>query len=217
MMKQLKRRARVLFRRKRNLVIIVVASLQVITLTFLIINMNNRPTKVHPVAYQPLLSIIAKGESSGNYNAYFGNAQNKDVRLTEMTIAQVLEWQQKYVQDGSPSSAAGRYQIIRPTLESLVNQLQLDRSQKFNEAMQDRMAIALMERRGSIDYIDEKLSREQFAANIAQEWAALPKVTGPNPDQSHYAGDGLNKASISIDEIVQAIDAFKSAHVSHQK
>lgn len=165
---------------------------------------------IDPSVYTPLLNTIARGESNGNYNAYFGNAANTQLRLTDMTIAQVLDWQQNYVRQGNPSSAVGKYQIIRPTLAGLVQKMELNTAERFDEAMQDRMAVALLEKRGAVDYMTDNLSREEFAANLAKEWAALPRITGPNPEQSYYAGDGLNKVQISIDEVFQALATIKS-------
>lgn len=164
---------------------------------------------INPTAYTPLLSIIAKGESRDNYNAYFANANNQEIKFTSMSLGEVLEWQKKYVQEGSPSNAVGRYQIIQPTLEGLMNEYNLDATLIFNEALQDKLAIALMERRGSIDFIKRDLSAEEFAHNLSKEWAALPKVIGENPQDSYYAGDGLNKAHIETDAILGAINNFK--------
>ncbi len=164
------------------------------------------PPKIDPSAYAPLLSTIAKGESNGNYNAHFGNANNNTTRFTEMSIADVLQWQSEFVDQGNASSAVGKYQIIRPTLAGLVMRLDLDTSRLFDAALQDELAITLLERRGALDYVENKISREQFAANIAKEWAALPKVTGPNPQDSYYAGDGLNSSRISIEEVYTALN-----------
>ena len=72
--------------------------------------------RIDPAAYTNLLSTIAEGESRGNYNAYFGNSANTTLKFTEMTIAEVQAWQDKYVADGNASNAVGRYQIISPTL-----------------------------------------------------------------------------------------------------
>lgn len=165
---------------------------------------------VDPAVYAPLLETIARGESRGNYNAYFGNSTNTSIRFTEMTVSQVRQWQEGYIAQGSPSSAVGKYQIISPTLESLIKQLRLDTDTMFDEHLQDRLGVALLEKRGAADYMGDRLSREQFAANLAQEWAALPKVLGENPHQSYYASDGLNKVQISVDEIFTALASIKS-------
>lgn len=161
--------------------------------------------KIDPASYTPLLNTIAKGESKGNYNAHFGNSTNTTIRFTDMSIAEVLRWQDEYVAQGHASSAVGKYQIINSTLRGLVQQLDLDPNARFDEAMQDKLAIALLERRGAHDYVANKLTREEFAANLAKEWAALPQIVGTNPEQSYYAGDGLNKVQISIDEIFRAL------------
>lgn len=167
--------------------------------------MTNDKVAVDPIAFQPLLQLIAQVESDDNYNAYFGNASNTAIDLTNMSLAEVLTWQKDYVKQGSPSSAVGRYQIISTTLKSLIQDMKLDMNQKFDPTLQDRMAMTLLERRGASQYVNDELSREEFAANLAKEWAALPKVTGNNPQESYYASDGLNRSLVSISEILSVI------------
>ena len=169
--------------------------------------MENKRLSVDPASYSTLLQLIARAESNDNYNAYFNNAENTSIKFTEMTIAEVLSWQAKHVEAGNYSSAVGRYQIVNTTLSGLVRQLGIDASQKFDQPTQDRLAVALFERRGSEKYVNDELTREEFAANLAMEWAALPKVLGENPADSYYAGDGLNKSRISVDEILKAVDS----------
>lgn len=167
--------------------------------------MSPRRLVVNPDTYGPLLQLIARAESNGNYNAYFGNAGNNAIDFTQMTITQVMAWQANYIRQGSPSSAVGRYQIINTTLEGLVRQRGIDTDRKFNHKTQDELAIALLERRGIEAYVNNELSRDEFAANLAKEWASFPKIVGPNPDQSYYHSDGLNRAHVRIDEVRQAI------------
>lgn len=188
----------------RGLVVIVLGGLIILG-----VFTNTMTRQIDPKIYRPLLDTIAKGESKGNYNAYFGNAGNQDVKFTEMTIEEVVRWQEAYVAEGSVSSAVGKYQIIRPTLNKLVTEMELDPQTKFTEELQDQMAVKLLEKRGAADFVNQKLSHEQFAANLAKEWAALPKITDPNPEQSYYAGDGINKALLTIDEVNRALDAVR--------
>ena len=172
-------------------------------------SMNQR-LQVDPVSAKPLLDLIARVESKGNYNAYFGNAGNTSIKFTEMSIADVLSWQEDFIVAGHPSSAVGRYQIISTTLKGLVQQLNIDTNQPFNEAMQDRMAVALLERRGATEYVNNQIDERQFAAELAKEWAALPKIIGDRPEQSYYASDGLNKALVGVDEILRAASAVSA-------
>jgi muramidase (phage lysozyme) len=131
------------------------------------------------------------------------------VKFTDMSIAEVLHWQKEFVAQGNPSSAVGRYQIINTTLDGLVNELGIEPTQKFDPPTQDKMAIALLERRGAEAYVNKELSEEEFAANLAKEWAALPKVIGDNPEQSYYAGDGLNKSHVEPQEVLKAIEPIE--------
>lgn len=177
----------------------------IIALSLIMTQRFNEPSKIDPTAYAPLLDTIAKGESGGNYNAHFGNPTNTSVRFTDMTVGEVLQWQEEHVRQGNVSNAVGKYQIIRPTLVDLVNQLGIAQDEKFDEALQDSLAIALLERRGSEAYVNSKLTREQFAANLAMEWAALPKVTGSNPQDSYYGADGINSSNVTIEEVFTAL------------
>ena len=204
---KVRRSTRRLWRRHRRAVVAVSLFAGILLLVGIYSLMT--PPRINQQAYQPLLNTIAAGESKGNYDAYFGKPANTELKLTEMTVKQVMAWQETYVSAGSKSSAAGKYQIIRPTLAGLVHELEIDENLPFDAALQDRLAIALIERRGSVDYADQKISREQFAANLAKEWAAMPRVLGGNPDDSYYAGDGLNKARISVDEVYDALTPIK--------
>lgn len=169
--------------------------------SLILLNMQETQ-KIHTA---DLLNTIAKVESKHNYNAYFGNSANTSVKFTDMTVNEVLAWQKQFVEQGNASSAVGRYQFIDSTLQGLVRQLNIDGNTKFDEALQDRLAVALLERRGIREYVDNKISREEFAHNLSKEWAALPRVIGDNPEQSYYAGDGLNKAQLGVDEVYASI------------
>ncbi|HCH34944.1 TPA: hypothetical protein DEW05_05485 [Candidatus Saccharibacteria bacterium] len=174
------------------------------------IYMSERRLAADPASYSQLLHLIAQAESKGNYNAYFGNASNTSVKFTDMSIAEVREWQANFVREGNASSAVGRYQIIDTTLDGLVQELNLNTGQKFDETTQDKLAIALLERRGSISYINQDINTREFAANLAQEWAALPKTVGENPESSYYAGDGLNKSLVNSTQVLHAIENIRA-------
>lgn len=207
----LKRKVTKLWRRNRKARAKIYLSAAVAVLLFVVIShIGSSRTHISHAAYKPLLDTIAKGESSGNYNAHFGNSKNTKIRFTAMSISEVLDWQTRYVQKGNVSNAVGKYQIIQPTLEGLIREMNIDPADKFDESMQDKMAIALLERRGSIEFVSKKLSREQFAHNLAKEWAALPKIIGANPHESYYADDGVNQSTVSIGEIYAALNTLQN-------
>lgn len=197
------------WRRNRSLIITLAILILIATITAYTTFMSPRRLAVDPNTYRPLLQLIAQAESNGNYNAYFGNARNTSIDFTAMSIREVMAWQADFVKRGNASSAVGRYQIIDTTLAGLVRQLGIDTNRKFNQATQDEMAIALLERRGTTSYVNKELTVDQLAASLAKEWASLPKVIGQNPDESYYASDGLNKSLVSVDEVRRAIQPIR--------
>lgn len=122
-----------------------------------------------------------------------------------MTLDEVLAFQDDMVRGGSPSSAVGRYQFLRKTLRGLKEDMGLSGSEKFTPELQDRLASALVERRGGKKFVEGKITREEFLKNLSMEWASLPKDSS---GLSYYAGDGLNKALTSPSEAMQAIDSL---------
>lgn len=189
---------------------VIAAVLLLLALLLYTVYMSQQTKSVDPKSYQTLLGLIGKAESDNNYDAYFGNSANSKIKFTDMTIEQVLDWQSEFVANGNPSSAVGKYQFINTTLKQLVDHHNIDPSrQKFTPKTQDDLAISLIERRGSLEYVNENLDTKNFAANLAKEWASLPKTVGSDPNDSFYANDGLNKSRVKVDELLSAIEDIK--------
>lgn len=166
-------------------------------------------------ALRPLLDLIGKPESRNNYNAYFGKINNKtNPEFTAMTVSQVLKWQDDFVAGGSRSSAVGWYQIIRGTLRHLVKSQKLTGNELFDPAHQDRLGVALLNGRGLQKFLRGQMSKSDFAHELSKEWASFPRAKGANPEISFYAGDGLNKAHVSVAEVFEALDQILALHQS---
>ena len=159
-----------------------------------------------------LLSLIRKHESGGNYSAVWGKIKAADrpaKPLTSMSIAEVLAWQDS-IDSRYNSEAAGAYQILEDTLRGLYGAAGLSPSARFSPANQDRLAVALLRRRGLDSYRAGQMTDVAFAQNLAKEWASLPAQTKDKrgklaTGQSYYAGDGLNAASSSKEAVLAAI------------
>lgn len=152
----------------------------------------------------PLLETIASRESGGDYNRIYG-AGHQTANLTGRTINEVLQWQ-----SGRQFSAAGKYQIIRKTLQGLKDELGLSGNEMFDETMQDKMAVALLNGRGYEDYLNGDLSEGRFMRNLSMEWAALPKdMSGAG----YYDNDGVNHAGVSPATILTAMRHVKDQGV----
>lgn len=161
-----------------------------------------------------LMDIVGAKESNNDYNiAYRGTRNN----FTDMTIDEVLDWQKKFVNAGSPSSAVGRFQIIRKTLKDLKKKMKLSGDELFSPEMQDAMFVQLLKRRKYDKWVDGEISDEEFGNNIAKEWASFPVLTDMKGSkrnvkvgESYYAADGLNKALISPADVHKALSAHRT-------
>lgn len=163
-----------------------------------------------------LLALIRKYEAPAGYNQRFAEAVPKR-DLSKMTFDEVIEYgRQRVTVDKKQSSAIGAYQFITKTLRALRNNIKFNGKELFTPALQDELAMMLMEGRGLSSYLQGNLTAETFANNLAKEWASLPVVTpiqGASrmlkPGQSYYAGDGLNAAHHKPEVILAAVKALK--------
>lgn len=161
-----------------------------------------------------LLGFIRQHEAPNGYSDYFRGSRVEPSRpLETMTIDEVRDWQnatlKEQISRGIPfnerSSAAGGYQIISGTLDTLVNQMGLTGNETFDAAMQDRMALHLLEGRGLSDYQNGHISLDQFGNNVAGEWASMPKLSGAGAGQSVYQGVGTNRSLTSANEFASVL------------
>ena len=161
-----------------------------------------------------LLTLLGRLESGNDYNRVYGGSVIRPPKpITQMTVGEVRAWQDRSVRAGSKSSAVGYYQIIRITLDSLIAQGHASRTDLFNSSTQDRLGMALLERRGLSRYRRSAKTEDdvkRFAQSLSEEWASFPAITvdkkgRPARGQSYYAGDGLNRAHVSIPEFLAVV------------
>lgn len=173
-----------------------------------------------------LYQAIVSGESTDYNTVYNGSVIEPEKPITDMTVAEVRAWQDRSVAAGSDSSAAGRFQIISTTLQSLIDEGTLDPDAKFNEATQNKAFNALLERRGYSDFKasmaeaateeEKRAAVDRFQTRLAREWASIPvphAMQGRNrwveEGESYYAGGRVaNKSAHSADVIRQLLMGF---------
>jgi muramidase (phage lysozyme) len=148
-----------------------------------------------------ILGFVSKAEGA-DFNTLFGGSK---VILEEKTVAEVQQMQRAHGKK-TGSSATGAYQVMRKTLSDLIDQGVVDPDEPFTEDVQNRIGMALLERRGYADWKSGKLSTEQFADRLAQEWAALPLGSG----KSAHEGKMGNKARVPRAELVAMLEGLKA-------
>ena len=157
-----------------------------------------------------ILGLIRSAESTSYDDFYRGSKLAPPKPLSQMTVKEVRAWQRQSVRSGSASTAAGGYQIIGGTLDSLVKSMRLSGNELFDADLQDRMGMQLMVEKGYNSWTSGKITDAQFANNLAKTWAGLPIVNGPKKGRSYYAGDGLNKSNVDPTNVFKALNAART-------
>ena len=145
-----------------------------------------------------LFSKIVGGESDDYNTVFLGSKVKPPKPITEMTVKEVREWQDTSVNAGSKSSAAGRFQIIRSTMDTLLSSGAIDETDIFDEETQLKAYTALLKKRkypqlklaiqNSTDPDEKRKYAENLQINLAMEFASIPV---PKPIKKDYFGKGL--------------------------
>lgn len=165
--------------------------------------------------FAPLLALIRKIEARSDYDIVYLKipaSLRPPKALTTMTIAEVMAWQ-AHIRPKVESTAAGAYQFITDTLRDTVAATRIDTSRRFDPSAQDELALWLLTGKRKVDrYLCGEVSEGAALTALAQEWASFPvPTTMPGhkrvvqAGQSYYAGDGLNKALVSLDAVRTAL------------
>lgn len=174
-----------------------------------------------------LFDYVVSGESK-DYNTVYSKAKIKPPKpVTEMSVEEVRAFQDQMVASGSDSSAIGRFQIIRGTMDDLIKNGVISPDDTFNEETQQKAYASLIERRGYSTFKAQMAEAEteaertkiaqKFQLNMAKEFASIPvpydmtriddkgrKIKLRKGD-SYYKGVGNNKALHTSDSFMQML------------
>ncbi|WP_052726313.1 lysozyme family protein [Devosia epidermidihirudinis] len=172
-----------------------------------------------------LLAFIRVTETGRNdtsaYTTIYGHNEGRLPRpITSMTVDQIIAagpgWTRAF-----KSSAAGAYQFMNATLKDLKLSLGLTGGEVFTPALQDRLGLALLKRRGFEGFMAGTIGRNAFGLGLAREWASFPvlaDVKGAHRQvargETYYAGDKLNKALVKPDAVEAMLTEVKAGHVA---
>lgn len=186
-------------------------------------NNLQKPHEKYKWSHSEFGNLIAQNESKDNYNicnkTKGGLKIVSDVDVINMTIKDIIS-----KQDCRDIFAVGRYQLIPITLNAAIESLALDLNSKLDAETQDKIFdeyLITIKRPDIINYLegDSSLNSAMYAS--AKEWASIGvekdnrisdqkikvgekiiyKKRYAKGGESYYAGDGLNKAHITPEEI----------------
>lgn len=157
--------------------------------------------------WDPLLRVIRKAESksAGEYDAVVSYRKpfpglSKKIIIDAVKIA--------------PKTYIGAYQFNKNNLLTWSKSTGLSPDKDiFNSLNQDSIAIYLIESiRNGQNWINNSMSTEQLMINLSKEWAGLPVPKNMNgfsrpvrKGESFYADVSTNKATVSVNEVLNAI------------
>lgn len=161
-------------------------------------------TTVSGGGWRPLLELIAEKEAvGGSYDSIYPSRIKHG--LSKMTIAEADAWQARTA-NSRGSAAAGRYQFMY--IKDQARAAGIGPNEIFNAANQDKMAIALITKKRKITMDMIKNNPNEAMIRLGMEFASFPMPVNMQghsryvyAGQSYYAGDGLNKAGVSVHRV----------------
>lgn len=170
-----------------------------------------------PAPAKRLLDFIGSKEAPKGYDTVFGNRMAQMPKpLTAMTVDEAIA-QGKWRTDTFGSSAAGRYQFMKATLQSLKQTERLTGREVMTPELQDRLGYALLLRRGYAKFMAGQLSVAGFGLGLAREWASFPVLAATKGahrqvqrGQTYYLGDGLNKVLATAGEVEAVLNQIRA-------
>lgn len=153
----------------------------------------------------PILGLIGKLEGPAGYDDFYNASPVRPPSpISDMTIGQVLEFQDRAVAAGSRSSAAGRFQFIRGTLRDLVAKGLVTEHARFDARTQNYLARIMLARCG---FYDPARGAVEIGNCLSGVWAALPVMSGRNAGRSYYSGVAGNRALTTTAIVARAIES----------
>lgn len=169
-----------------------------------------------------LLDFISKGEAARGGDPYASVFPSKIIpEILQMSLEQIFEFQRNRTASrtrgglGLESSACGRYQFIRSTLQEVVEKSGISIATRYNAQCQDFLILKRLEiSRQLNEWKSGSISDAAFCLNLAREFASIPvpittqgATRTVNPGESFYAGVGSNRAvgHANVDVILQEL------------
>ncbi len=163
---------------------------------------NLRPS-MRPPGVKGLADLVSSGE--GNPAAMFPGETYPE--MLDMTIGEVVNFQKEKLRDGRSSAAVGAYQFLYP--ERVAQRAGLSMNDKFTPENQLKMFLGTLLNKPGRENVSRFLQGtgdniEAAIDEMAQEFASIEYKNGRS-----YYNDGVNKASISRDQVRAALLAAR--------
>lgn len=158
-----------------------------------------RSSMVQNTGMRGLADLVSSGE--GSFTSMFPGENYPE--MTNMTIREVVELQKEKLGDGRESAAVGAYQFLYP--ETAAQRAGLSLDEKFTPENQLKMFAGTLLNKPGRENVSAFLQGtgndiEAAIDELSQEFASIEYRDGRS-----YYDDGVNKASISRDQVRAAL------------
>ena len=150
----------------------------------------------------PLFKYITGGEAESYDTVSLLSKVEPPKPITEMTVAEVVEFQDRMKASGSKSTALGQFQIISPTMKQLIKEGAISKDDMFDVETQDKAFEHLLNKRGYVTFKEglasattqeeKRKAAETFQLNLAKEFASIP-IPYDLPKRGLKKGDSYYK------------------------
>jgi hypothetical protein len=163
-----------------------------------------------------LLALVSKGEALKGANSYTSLwPSTSEPSLTQMTLSEVLRFQEVRTNKGFGSNAVGRYQFLKTDLEQSISALALDAGKiRFTAGIQDTLMITRLKNVRLLDqWLAGTLTSDKFMIRLAQEFSSIPVPYPLNgayrlvvKGESYYSTEEFNATTHNADTFFQELE-----------
>lgn len=167
------------------------------------------------VRVKNILRFIGDKESNNDPNRFRGDVQLGELnkyKFEDMSIGEVLSWQEENKDDKGRYRAVGQYQFMPETLTEFMEKSGLKKSDRFSRENQEKMTLALLREGGLDDFLsDPDTHKEKFTNTIARRYASMPllyntTVNGKVKKRGDSRYGGSNKALVTPVELEDVLN-----------
>lgn len=163
-------------------------------------------TKRNKLRTQNILNFISNTESERDPNRFRDDHLSEEkgkYNFTEMSIGEVLAWQESHKDDKGRYKAVGKYQFMPDTLKEFAEKSGIGLGGQFSSDNQDLLTIAMLNEGGLQEFLkDPDNNKEKMLETLSRRFASIPltyntTINGKVKKRGDSRYGGSNKPLVS--------------------
>ena len=172
-------------------------------------SMDTNYENIEVGSHKRFLDFISQAEwTQNNYDAVFDGATQTEIKITSMSLREVLYYQENILWPSKTHTPVWKYQFNNVTLKDYIDRFGFSLDQKMDLEFQDKIAIIKMKEAGLDKFQSWRMSQHIFEENIAWTWAGFPKDAS---GKSYHHKVANNRAQVSYSDYSKEISYLRYA------